>query len=240
MRTSEIAELSQVHPNTVRLYEEWHYISPVPRKSNGYRIFSDLHLKQMKIARLAFKQEFIQNNLRKKATNIVRLSGREQFKESLQAAESYLTYLQTEYEYALKSIKTVKQLLQNKSTADKTYSHKSVSVLLQLTEETLRNWERNHLYVVERNAQNRRIYTERDLQKLLVIRTLRSAHFSITSIAHLFRELEQSGKKTDILQMLQTPTFSSEFFHVTDDLINQIQITMNDVKSIIAILKDLQ
>ncbi|KYG30035.1 MerR family DNA-binding transcriptional regulator [Alkalihalobacillus trypoxylicola] len=66
MRTSEIAELSQVHPNTVRLYEEWQYISPVPRKPNGYRVYSALHLKQMKIARLAFKQEFIQNNLRKK------------------------------------------------------------------------------------------------------------------------------------------------------------------------------
>ena len=240
MRTSEIAELSQVHPNTVRLYEEWQYISPVPRKPNGYRVYSALHLKQMKIARLAFRQEFIQNNLRKKVTKIVRLSGREQFKESLRAAESYLAYLQTEYEYALKAIETVKQILQNRSVTGKTYSHKSVAAMLQLTEETLRNWERNHLYSVERNAQNRRIYTERDLQKLLVIRTLRSAHFSITSIAHLFHELEQSKEKTDIQQILQTPTFSTEFFHVTDDLMNQLKIAMNDVKSIIAILTELQ
>ena len=240
MRTSEIAELSQVHPNTVRLYEEWQYISPVPRKQNGYRVYSELHLKQMKIARLAFRQEFIQNNLRKKATKIVRLSGREQFKESLQAAEAYLAYLQTEYEYALKAIETVKHILQNKSITGKIYSHKSVAAMLQLTEETLRNWERNHLYTVERNAQNRRIYTERDVQKLLVIRTLRSAHFSITSIAYLFHELEQSKEKTDLLQILQTPTFSTEFFHVTDDLMNQLKIAMKDVKSIIAILTELQ
>lgn len=240
MRTSEIAELSQVHPNTVRLYEEWQYISPVPRKQNGYRVYSELHLKQMKIARLAFRQEFIQNNLRKKATEIVRLSGREQFKESLQAAEAYLAYLRTEYEYALKAIETVKHILQNKSITDKTYSHKAVAAMLQLTEETLRYWERNHLYTVERNAQNRRIYTERDVQKLLVIRTLRSAHFSITSIAHLFHELEQSKEKTDLLQILQTPTFSTEFFHVTDDLMNQLKIAMKDVKSIIAILTELQ
>ena len=240
MRTSEIAELSKVHPNTVRLYEELQFISPVPRKSNGYRVYSDLHLKQMKIARLAFRQEFIQNNLRKKATKIVRLSGLEQFKESLRAAESYLAYLQTEYDYALKAIKTVKNLLQNKSITDETYSHKSVASMLQLTEETLRNWERNHLFSVKRNAQNRRIYTERDLQKLIVIRTLRSAHFSITSIVHLFQEMKQSKKNTDILHILQNPTFSTDFFHVTDDLMNQLKIAMNDVKSIITTLTDLQ
>lgn len=154
MRTSEIAKLSNVHPNTVRLYEKWQFISPAPRKPNGYRIYSDLHLKQMKIARLAFRQEFIQNNLRKKATEIVRLSGRKQFKESLQAAKSYLTYLQTEYEYALKAVETMEDLLQNKLLACETYSHKSVASILQLTEETLRNWERNHLYTVKRDAQN--------------------------------------------------------------------------------------
>ncbi|MBD7937568.1 MerR family transcriptional regulator [Cytobacillus sp. Sa5YUA1] len=240
MKTSEIAKLSKVHPNTVRLYEEWQFISPVPRKPNGYRVYSELHLKQMEISRLAFRQEFIQNNLRKKATEIVRLSGREQFKDSLRAAESYLTYLQTEYEFALKAIETVKNLLQNKSITGQTYSHKSVASMLQLTEETIRNWERNHLYTVKRNAQNRRIYTERDIQKLLVIRTLRSAHFSITSIAHLFQEMKQSKKNTDILEILQTPTFSSDFFHVTDDLMNQLKIAMDDLKSIIAILTELQ
>ncbi|WP_216831690.1 MerR family transcriptional regulator [Alkalihalobacterium elongatum] len=240
MRTSEIAELAQVHPNTVRLYEEWQFISPVPRKANGYRDYSELHLKQMKIARLAFRQEFIQSNLRKKATRIVQLSGRKEFKGSLQAAESYLVYLQTEYNYSLEAIETVEQLLKNKPITFKTYSHQSVAAKLQLTEETLRNWERNGLFSVERNTQNRRIYTERDLQKLLIIRTLRSAHFSITSIAHLFHEMENTKGNTDIMHTLLSPKFTTEFFHVTDDLINQLKIAMKDVKSIITILKELQ
>ena len=75
MLTNEIAKKANVHPNTVRLYEKWGYISPVFRKQNGYRVYTETHLKQMYIARLAFSQEFIQNNLRKMATNIVRLSG---------------------------------------------------------------------------------------------------------------------------------------------------------------------
>ena len=119
----------------------------------------------------------------KRQQKIVRLSGREQFKESLEAAVSFIAYLQTKYEYALKAIETVKHLLENKSITGKTYSHKSAASMLHSTEETLRNWKRNHVYTVEKNPHNRRLYIEHDIQKLLIIRILRSAHFSITSIA---------------------------------------------------------
>ncbi|WP_462406560.1 MerR family transcriptional regulator [Gracilibacillus sp. Marseille-QA3620] len=91
--------------------------------------------------------------------------------------------MQTEYDYSLKAIETVKHLLENKSITGKTYSHKSAASILHLTEVTLRNWERNHVYTVERNPQNRRLYIEHDMQKILIIRILRRAHFSITSIA---------------------------------------------------------
>ena len=37
MKTSEIARMVGVHPNTVRLYEARGYIAPVPRAGNGYR-----------------------------------------------------------------------------------------------------------------------------------------------------------------------------------------------------------
>jgi len=240
VRTSDIAKLANVHPNTVRLYEKWGYIAPVPRKGNDYREFSELHLKQMHIARLAFKQEFIQHNLRKKATRIVMLSGSGQFEESLQEAIAYLAFLQSEYDYTLKAVATVEQLLQTTPISDASYSHKEAAELMQLTEETLRNWERNGLYQVKRSTQNVRIYTERDIQKLLIIRTLRSAHFSIASIAHLFHELQQSDGQVEVLSILQSPKFISDFFHVTDDLLNQLAIAMKDVKTIIAILKQLR
>lgn len=242
MRTSEIAERVKVHPNTVRLYEKWKFISPVPRNSNGYREYSDLHLNQMEIARLAFRQEFIQNNLRQRAKYLVRLSGAERFQDCLREAGSYLTYLQSEYDYALKAVETVKQLLSHTPTAETsvTYSHKEAAAMVQLTEETLRNWERNGLFSVARDSQNRRRYTERDIQKLLVIRTLRSAHFSIASIARLFYEMERTGEQPDLLELLQSPAFVTDFFHVTDDLLNQLQIAMQDVETIISLLQELQ
>ena len=242
MRTSEIAERLKVHPNTVRLYEKMKFISPVPRNANGYREYSELHLKQMQIARLAFRQEFLHNNLRKRAKNIVRLSGAERFKESLHEAMSYLASLQTEYLHAREAVEVVKQLLRHKpgTETDTAYSHKEAAAMLQLTEETLRNWERNGLYSVARDSRNRRIYTERDIQKLLIIRTLRSAHFSIVSIARIFRELERTTEQPDLLQLLKSPAFITDFFHVTDDLLNQLQIAMKDVEEVISLLQQLQ
>lgn len=64
MYTKEVAKQVGIHPNTVRLYEAWGYISAVPRQANGYRLFDERHLTQLKIVHLAFQQEFIQHQLR--------------------------------------------------------------------------------------------------------------------------------------------------------------------------------
>ena len=67
----------------------------------------------MQIARLVFRQEFIQNNLRKKATQIVKLSGREQFKEALVAVGNYYAFLNQEYVYTIRTVETIEKLQQN-------------------------------------------------------------------------------------------------------------------------------
>lgn len=43
-RTSEIAREVGVRPNTVRLYETRGFLSPIPRCSAGYRLFSEDHV----------------------------------------------------------------------------------------------------------------------------------------------------------------------------------------------------
>ena len=36
--TSQMAKIVGLHPNTVRLYEEWGFIQKPERKKNGYRV----------------------------------------------------------------------------------------------------------------------------------------------------------------------------------------------------------
>ena len=70
--TSDVAKLIGIHPNTVRLYEDLGLITRPERKENGYRIFTDFHLIQFRIARLAFQVEVLQNGLRTQAAAIAK------------------------------------------------------------------------------------------------------------------------------------------------------------------------
>ena len=71
-RTSEIAKIIGIHPNTVRLYEELELIPKPDRMPNGYRVFTDLHIEQFRLARLAFQVEVLQNGLRKKIVQMIK------------------------------------------------------------------------------------------------------------------------------------------------------------------------
>ncbi|MEE1130624.1 MAG: MerR family transcriptional regulator [Caryophanon sp.] len=240
MRTNEIAQAVGVHVNTVRLYEEWGYIAPVPRLANGYRDYSELHLQQMRIARLAFQQEFIQHNLRKMATDLVQKSGAQQFAKALVAAHKYEAFLKQELLFAQQAVEVATELLTKPVQSNEAYTHKQVATRLQLTEEVLRNWERNDLYEVARNAQNRRSYYEQDIQKLLIIRVLRCAHYSIASILQLFTALHTVASDMDMRTLLNDAPFSAEFYHVTDELERNLQHAIQNVQCIQQLLMQLQ
>ncbi len=81
--TNQVAKIIGIHPNTVRLYEDVDLISKPMRKENGYRMFTDLHLEQFKLARTAFQIEVLQNGLRKKAVSIVKLSASCEFDKAI-------------------------------------------------------------------------------------------------------------------------------------------------------------
>ena len=70
--TTEVAKIIGIHPNTVRMYEEWGLIPLAERKPNGYRVFTDFHIEQLRLARIAFQIEVLQNGLRKKVVEIIR------------------------------------------------------------------------------------------------------------------------------------------------------------------------
>ena len=54
-RTAEIARSIGVHSNTVRLYEGLGLIPKTEREPNGYRVFTDFHMEQIRFVRTALK-----------------------------------------------------------------------------------------------------------------------------------------------------------------------------------------
>lgn len=239
-KTKEIAAIVGVHPNTVRIYEEWRYISSVPRSENGYRMYSDMHLFQLKIARVAFRCEIVQGLIRAKARAIVEASGKEYFTQALEYAQSYLSHLQQEYNRALEAIELSEQWMSGiKSTSTGTYTRKEVAQILDLSSEVVRNWERNGLITVSRLSNGSRTYTENEIKRLKIIRTLRAAHYSMSAILRLMNQTENmSGTDLNIKQVLDTPEDHEDIISVTDRLIYSLEQAIESAKELILLLRE--
>lgn len=236
-KTKEIAALVGIHPNTVRIYEEWGFISPVPRQANSYRIYSEIHLFQLKVARKLFRSEIVQGNIRNKARTIVYACGKENFAKAEELTIDYLYNLEREYAHALSATKVVEKWLREEPTfSTRTYSRKEVALLLDSTSESIRNWERNGLITVPRLDNGNRSYGERELEQLRVIRSLRSAHYSINAILRLLKQIQQP--RPDIVVILNTPTDEEDIVSVADQLGKSILEAIADAKETLTLFHE--
>ena len=74
LSTAKIAKAVGCHPNTVRLYEEWGFLPPVPRAANGYRLYQPEHLHQMRLARAALNTPWPGKAIRRSSLEIISIS----------------------------------------------------------------------------------------------------------------------------------------------------------------------
>ena len=178
-KTAEVAAIIGIHPNTVRLYEKLKLIPKPERRPNGYRVFTEFHIKQCKLIRLAFQVEILQNGLRKKIVQMITVSATGDFDTAIALTKSYLEQIGREHRNAEEAIEIVKQILSGGIGENSSHlKRKNVSELLDISMDTLRNWEMNGLLTVKRKDNGYRVYTDEDIQRLKIIRALRCANYS--------------------------------------------------------------
>ena len=238
--TMEVAKIIGIHPNTVRMYEEWGLIPLAERKSNGYRIFTDFHIEQLRLARIAFQIEVLQNGLRKKVVETIKLSAKRDFDKALMFAEEYRSQIQREQRNAEESIGIAKQILSGKSVGDTLFlKRKEVSDYLDISMDTLRNWERNGLLQVKRRQNGYRAYTNDDIERIKMIRTLRLANYSLEAILRMLYALEHNPK-VDMKQVLNTPQADADIVSVCDRLIVSLKDAEENAEKMIHILLEMK
>ena len=238
--TMEVAKIINIHPNTVRMYEEWGLIPLAERKPNGYRMFTDFHIEQLKLARIAFQIEVLQNGLRKKVVEIIKLSAKKDFDKALMFAEEYLSHIQIEQRNAEEAIGIAKQILSGKSAELTLFlKRKEVSDYLDISMDTLRNWERNGLLQVKRKQNGYRAYTSDDIERLKMIRTLRLANYSLEAILRMLNALEHNPQ-IDMKQVLNTPQTDSDIVSVCDRLIVSLKDAEENAEKMITILLEMK
>lgn len=223
-KTAEIACHIGIHPNTVRLYEKLGLIPKPERETNGYRIFTDFHMEQFKLARIALKVEVLQNGLRKKAIDIIKTSATKDFNRAIRLTEDYLQQIRTEQKNAEEAIAIAALLLSGNQpkTGSLCLTRKKTAEHLQISIDTLRNWEMNGLLTVKRKQNGYRVYKDEDIRRLKIIRSLRCANYSLTAILRMLCALS-GNPQVNIREVIDTPQKDDDIISVCDKLLTSLQ-----------------
>lgn len=225
-KTADIARMFGIHVNTVRLYENCSLIPKPQRLSNGYRVFTDLHVEQLKLARAALQAEVLQNGLRKKAVEIIKISAAGDYEKAAELTRIYMKQVETEIKNAEEAIQITQKLLSSlgadSDEKDILFTRKETADYLHVTIDTLRNWELNGLFSVKRLENGYRVYTSEDLQRLKIIRSLRCANYSLSSILRMLKALTMNPD-TNIREIINTPRQDDDIITACDRLLTSLQ-----------------
>ncbi len=95
--------------------------------------------------------------------------------------------------------------------------------------DTLRNWEINGLLTVKRKENGYRIYTQEDINRLKIIRSLRCTNYSLESILRMLNALSKNPA-TNIREVLDTPSLEEDIVSVCDKLITSLKSAESNAK----------
>lgn len=239
--TSQIAEIVGLHPNTVRMYEEWGLISKPERKANGYRIYTDIHIKQFRLARTALQIEVLQAGLRKRIIDVVILSAQYRFDEAIELTEEYIRIAKQERENAKEAAVICEMLYRQKPQDDGiVYKRSQAAKELGLTIDTIRNWEMNGLLTVKRKQNGYRVYDSNDINRLKIIRSLRCANYSLSAILRMLKKLDSGMDNNDVLEILNTPEGDEDIISACDKLIVSLDNAINNAYEAISIITEIK
>ena len=239
--TSQIAEIAGLHPNTVRMYEEWGLIHKPERKANGYRIYTDIHIKQFRLARKALQIEVMQAGLRKRIIEVVRLSAQYRFDEAIKLAEEYICTAEQEIENANEAAEICEMLYRQQPRSDSiVYWRARAAEKLGLTIDTIRNWEMNGLLTVKRKQNGYRVYDSNDINRLKIIRSLRCANYSLSAILRMLNKYDSGMDKNNILDILNTSDNDEDIISACDKLIVSLENAIKKAYAVISIIIEIK
>ncbi|MBD5095301.1 MAG: MerR family transcriptional regulator [Subdoligranulum sp.] len=239
-KTAEVAAIIGVHPNTVRLYEEWGLIPAAERQTNGYRVFTEFHIQQFRLARTAFQIEVLQGGLRKKIVEVVKLSATGDFDGAIQLTQEYIADIEKERNHAEEAICIVQHILHGDGPDSPVFmKRRDVSNYLGISMDTLRNWEMNGLLTIKRKQNGYRVYSEQDIKRLKIIRSLRCANYSLEAILRMLQQLS-CDPNADIRLALNTPRLDDDIISVCDKLIISLSSAEKNALKILDMLREMR
>ncbi len=241
LRTSDLAKAVGVHPNTIRLYEQWGFLPPAPRSASGYRRFTEAHLAQMRLARLALHGGWPGRNIRQSAVALVKKAASGDVGGALALAHQHLALVQAERAQA----KTAAAYLEKWArgvpveAALAPLPIREAARLIDVSPDVLRNWEKDGLLRVPRNAKNGyRLYGAAELGRARVIRMLIRAGYSTMAILRMLYHLDD-GHRHRLRQVLDTPRPDEEVLSAADQWLSTLAEQEQRARKMITLLQQM-
>ncbi len=193
----ELSKLTKIKAGTIRFYEKSGFLSPVKRLPNGYRVFEEKHIYQVRICSLVFGG-FVNKRLRKISMDLIFFAREWDLKGYQSAAENYLRAVREDIAGTRRAVKTVQRKMKESSSyleeesGEDRYSKKQAAVLVGTTPESIRNWERNGLLTPAKPYQ-KRYYSQSAMERMDVIRFLLDNGYSMMAVKNFFAVFDAEG-----------------------------------------------
>lgn len=99
----------------------------------------------------------------------------------------------------------------------------------------------NGLIKVKRRENGYRIYTENDMNRLRIIRTLRCANYSLSAILRMLNSYDtRQSTDADIFVLLNTPEEGEDIVSACDKLAVSLEAAIANAQDVIRILKEMK
>jgi hypothetical protein len=152
----------------------------------------------MKLCRIALRCDYVEGDIRARATQVIKAAATGDLPAALRLARDYLRHIRGEIAHAEEALALCQSWAAGKlpGTACAYRNRAAVSGAIGVSADVLRNWERNGLIDVPRSGNNYRVYGPELVSRLKIIRTLRSANYSMMAILRMLITWTPGARET--------------------------------------------
>ena len=204
--TGTLAAALGIHSNTLRWYEAAGYLPPVPRTPGGYRRYGPELVRLARIVRESQPLLRLFGPIRSETfvfLNECRDEGAPPYSSALQRLDELTALLRDEHRLALDALAALERFRRGEQTAPRgggpLLPIGSVAAETGLTRDRIINWERDGLCRYPRSPAGYRLFGAEEVDRLLIIRSCRTAGFSLTAIRRLLRAIDEHASEASVL-----------------------------------------
>lgn len=203
---------------------------------NNYRIFNEHHIYQVKICRLVFGG-FVNQNLRKASKKIIDAAREWNLIRYEAVSKDYLRSINDDIKRAKETINIIASNL-NREEVNVYYTKKQAAQLIGVTEEAIRNWERNQL-LPQSLPYQKRLYSQETLRRMYLIRLLLHTGYSIMIIRQ-FVMYYDLGEHFHAIELLVNPDENEDLMYIGDRYLQSLLKLREKAKDLYFLLNEMK